>query len=123
MSCTLPRQVQHGIPRVRCSTSRAALQSGRVEAPTAQASRVFDVPNSANKAVKQSIDAIESAYKAGTARQRIDVLLPLVGATDLDDWYVLPRSWETGTSSCKCDLEASITNHTCSSTKVCFSRE
>lgn len=30
--------------------------------------------------------AIEAAWQAGIKRQRIELLLPLIGATDLDDW-------------------------------------
>lgn len=36
--------------------------------------------------VNQAVAAIEAAWKAGIKRQRIELLLPLIGATDLDDW-------------------------------------
>jgi hypothetical protein len=36
--------------------------------------------------VNQAVTAIEAAWKAGIKRQRIELLLPLIGATDLDDW-------------------------------------
>lgn len=34
----------------------------------------------------QAVAAIQSAWEAGVTRQRIELLLPLIGATDLDDW-------------------------------------
>jgi hypothetical protein len=36
--------------------------------------------------VSQAVTAIETAWQAGIKRQRIELLLPLIGATDLDDW-------------------------------------
>lgn len=36
--------------------------------------------------VKQAAAAVEAAWKDGIRRQRIELLLPLIGATDLDDW-------------------------------------
>jgi hypothetical protein len=35
--------------------------------------------------VAQAVAAIQSAYEAGISRQRVELLLPLIGATDLDD--------------------------------------
>jgi hypothetical protein len=37
------------------------------------------------------VAAIQSAYEAGITRQRIELLLPLIGATDLDDCEHSPR--------------------------------
>eukprot|EP00877_Chromochloris_zofingiensis_P011974 jgi/Chrzof1/702/Cz01g25120.t1 len=36
--------------------------------------------------VSQAAQAVEAAWRAGVKRQRLEVLLPLIGATDLDDW-------------------------------------
>jgi hypothetical protein len=36
--------------------------------------------------VSQAVTAIEQAWQAGVRRQRLELLLPLIGATDLDDW-------------------------------------
>jgi hypothetical protein len=36
--------------------------------------------------VSQAAAAIQSAWEAGVTRQRVSLLLPLIGATDLDDW-------------------------------------
>jgi hypothetical protein len=36
--------------------------------------------------ISQAVTAIESAWQAGIKRQRVELLLPLIGATDLDDW-------------------------------------
>lgn len=36
--------------------------------------------------ISQAVTAIEAAWKDGIKRQRLELLLPLIGATDLDDW-------------------------------------
>eukprot|EP00775_Hariotina_reticulata_P010382 gene10382-10540_t len=36
--------------------------------------------------VKQAVAAVEAAWKDGVKQQRLELLLPLIGATDLDDW-------------------------------------
>lgn len=45
-------------------------------------------PSCAHKSqqVAQAVAAIRSAWEAGVTRQRVELLLPLIGATDLDDW-------------------------------------
>ena len=35
----------------------------------------------------QAVSASTAAYKAGVKLQKLELLLPLIGATDLDDWY------------------------------------
>ena len=58
----------------------------------------FEIPSGAEAATRQSIEAIKAAYKAGVQRHRIDALLPLIGATDLDDWCALRLSLAPDTS-------------------------
>lgn len=48
--------------------------------------RVFEVPPSPEQQVLQAAAACEAAWRSGVTRQRVDLLLPLIGATDLDDW-------------------------------------
>ena len=36
--------------------------------------------------VAQAITASTAAYKDGVKLQRLELLLPLIGASDLDDW-------------------------------------
>lgn len=36
--------------------------------------------------MRQAAAAVERALEAGVRRQRVELLLPLIGATDLDDW-------------------------------------
>jgi hypothetical protein len=62
--------------------------SVRASAPTPAAypPRTTPVPASADEQVAQAAAAIESAWRAGHKRQRVELLLPLIGATDLDDW-------------------------------------
>lgn len=44
------------------------------------------VPASPELQISQAVTAVESAWQAGVRRQRLELLLPLIGATDLDDW-------------------------------------
>lgn len=55
-------------------------------ASEAKTTRVLSVPAGPAEQVNQAAAALESAWKAGVKRQRIELLLPLIGATDLDDW-------------------------------------
>ena len=36
--------------------------------------------------MEQAMNAAKRAHAAGVRRQRMELLLPLIGATDLDDW-------------------------------------
>ena len=47
------------------------------------------VPKSPEEVVDQALGAIRRGYKDGIYRQQIELLLPLIGATDLDDWHAL----------------------------------
>ena len=44
------------------------------------------IPRGPQETVQQAAAACRRAWEAGVRRQRIDLLLPLIGATDLDDW-------------------------------------
>lgn len=44
------------------------------------------LPLSAQQQVQQAHAAIIAAYSSGIKRQHVELLLPLIGATDLDDW-------------------------------------
>lgn len=44
------------------------------------------LPTSSEGIVSQAAAACERAYTAGIHRQRVELVLPLIGATDLDDW-------------------------------------
>ena len=44
------------------------------------------VPKGPEEVVDQALGAIRRAFADGIARQQIELLLPLIGATDLDDW-------------------------------------
>jgi hypothetical protein len=43
-------------------------------------------PRSSAEIVKQAYKACQAAWNDGISRQRIEIILPLIGATDLDDW-------------------------------------
>ena len=36
--------------------------------------------------VDQAFESVRAAWESGVKRQRVDLVLPLIGATDLDDW-------------------------------------
>uniref|UniRef100_A0A7S0RMB0 DUF1995 domain-containing protein n=1 Tax=Chlamydomonas leiostraca TaxID=1034604 RepID=A0A7S0RMB0_9CHLO len=59
---------------VRASSSKPAVQ------------QAISVPTQAEAQCAQAAQAIEAAFRAGIKRQRVELLLPLIGATDLDDW-------------------------------------
>ncbi|KAI3428320.1 hypothetical protein D9Q98_006700 [Chlorella vulgaris] len=44
------------------------------------------IPRGPQETVQQAAAACIRAFQAGVRRQRVELLLPLVGATDLDDW-------------------------------------
>ena len=49
-------------------------------------SRVYPLPANAEETAQQARAAAQRAWESGVKRQRIELLLPLIGATDLDDW-------------------------------------
>jgi hypothetical protein len=49
-------------------------------------SRVYPLPANAEETAQQARAAAQRAWEGGIKRQRIELLLPLIGATDLDDW-------------------------------------
>lgn len=49
-------------------------------------SRIYPLPANAEETAQQARAAAQRAWEAGVKRQRIELLLPLIGATDLDDW-------------------------------------
>jgi len=57
--------------------------SVRAEAIEAQP---YNVPENPESTARQALDAVKRALKDGVYRQRIELMLPLIGATDLDDW-------------------------------------
>lgn len=66
----------------------ARASNGMVDPPESatQAEHEWPLPNSVNESVNQAKGACIRALAAGKARLEIDLLLPLIGATDLDDW-------------------------------------
>lgn len=47
------------------------------------------LPGSKEEIVEQAYRASLAAWKDGIKRQKLEILLPLIGATELDDWYGL----------------------------------
>lgn len=48
--------------------------------------KVYPVPRDASEQIEQALNATQRAWEGGVKRQRVELLLPLIGATDLDDW-------------------------------------
>ncbi|EFJ40183.1 hypothetical protein VOLCADRAFT_100045 [Volvox carteri f. nagariensis] len=48
--------------------------------------RVVPIPDGPVQQAQQAAQAIETAWRDGVRLQRLELLLPLIGATDLDDW-------------------------------------
>ncbi len=46
----------------------------------------MSLPTNVAQQTTQAAMAIEAAWKDGMRRQHVELLLPLIGATDLDDW-------------------------------------
>lgn len=43
-------------------------------------------PQSSAQIVRQAYQSCKTAWNAGIKRQKIEIILPLIGATDIDDW-------------------------------------
>ena len=50
---------------------------------SADSGRVWPIPRDAEETAQQARAAVQRAFEAGITRQRIELLLPLIGATDL----------------------------------------
>ena len=48
-------------------------------------SRIY-LPKGHEQVVDQALLAVQRAWADGIRRQSLELLLPLIGATDLDDW-------------------------------------
>ncbi|KAL6756169.1 hypothetical protein V8C86DRAFT_2654345 [Haematococcus lacustris] len=64
------------------SDRQTAIRSAAADARA----RTLPVPTRPSEQCVQAAAAVEAAWKSGCARQRVELLLPLIGATDLDDW-------------------------------------
>jgi hypothetical protein len=47
---------------------------------------LLELPSSTDRQVALARAAAQAAFEAGVTRQRLLLMLPLIGATDLDDW-------------------------------------
>ncbi|GFR50904.1 hypothetical protein Agub_g13201 [Astrephomene gubernaculifera] len=56
------------------------------DAPDSRSSRILPIPDGPAQQAQQAAQAIEAAWRDGVRRQRLELMLPLIGATDLDDW-------------------------------------
>eukprot|EP00250_Pteridium_aquilinum_P034650 c7880_g1_i1 orf=136-1098(-) len=48
--------------------------------------RQFSVPSTVEESIEQALSACKQARRDGLTRLQLELLLPLIGATDLDDW-------------------------------------
>jgi hypothetical protein len=65
------------------SSSASSASPSSADAPVGNP---LPLPVDSREAVDQAFESIRRAYAAGARRQRVDLVLPLIGATDLDDW-------------------------------------
>ena len=70
------------------AASSAALSyaTAHISTPFPYRSQSVPLPQSSAQQTQQAAAAIVSAWKDGVKRQHVELLLPLIGATDLDDW-------------------------------------
>ena len=81
MSCVAVSVLRQSRRR-QCQTRRVAAQAQAN--PGAEAA--VGVPRGPEETAQQALAACVRAYKDGVLRHRVELLLPLIGATDLDDW-------------------------------------
>lgn len=62
------------------------VQSAANDGSKPTSSKPLPVPTSAQETVEQATSVVLRAYNEGITRQRVQFLLPLIGATELDDW-------------------------------------
>lgn len=74
-----PRARRAARPRKHVRAAAAAVAYERREEP-------YSIPRGPKETVDQAAAACKRALEAGITRQRVQMLLPLIGATDLDDW-------------------------------------
>ncbi|KAI8463765.1 MAG: hypothetical protein J3K34DRAFT_388888 [Monoraphidium minutum] len=72
-------------PRAALSRSRLAIRAN-AGGPGGVNAQQSGIPTTPERQVAQAVSAIQSAWEGGVSRQRVELLLPLIGATDLDDW-------------------------------------
>eukprot|EP00951_Prasinocladus_malaysianus_P046900 scaffold648045_cov35-Prasinocladus_malaysianus.AAC.2 len=83
MSCLLVAVAGSGGARgLKCLAARDLSE------PTSSAAvaQPVKVPRGPEETAQQALAACLRAYKGGIMKQRMELLLPLIGATDLDDW-------------------------------------
>jgi len=71
------------LARVRLAPTSS---SSGPDAPATTESSPPSFPQGTAEIVKQCYQATKKAYMAGVNRQRVELILPLIGATDIDDW-------------------------------------
>jgi hypothetical protein len=84
------KPVRSAPPRQRTNTSRSSpilsAENGVSAAQTSPIGNPSKLPSSSNDIVDQAFASIKASWEAGAKRQTIEIVLPLIGATDLDDW-------------------------------------
>jgi hypothetical protein len=59
-----------------------------MQAPPGKTLQEWPLPTTSDLSVEQARGACQRAIADGKTRLQIELLLPLIGATDLDDWPV-----------------------------------
>jgi hypothetical protein len=83
-SAPRPTRARQGgaLPRRACGARYTAVRASSGEVPQGAPS----FPQGTAEIVRQCYQAVKAAYVAGVKRQRVEIILPLIGATDIDDW-------------------------------------
>ena len=68
------------------ASARSSRLGCRASAQQAASSAPGVIPQSPKETVEQAAAACRRAWAAGVRRHRVELLLPLIGATDIDDW-------------------------------------
>ncbi|GMH34312.1 hypothetical protein BSKO_02146 [Bryopsis sp. KO-2023] len=72
--------------RPRPDTRRPTHSPRCTSQESAQSSVAYPIPQSPEETVSQAFKASKKAWQDGISKQKVELLLPLIGATDLDDW-------------------------------------
>ena len=54
--------------------------------PCCRRQPTYPIPQNAEQVAQQALGACQRAWKDGVKRQQLELLLPLIGASDIDDW-------------------------------------
>ncbi|KAI5072320.1 hypothetical protein GOP47_0012426 [Adiantum capillus-veneris] len=78
------RRLPSCTPRLAAACPHAS--SEQATSSGAGSTRRVSVPSTVDESIEQALSACKQARRDGLTRLQLELLLPLIGATDLDDW-------------------------------------